>query len=125
MQTRQQARRAAALAASAPAQPQQASGAPLPPPPTPATPLDRTLSFGSSLSSLTSTSSFKSDAPPHGLHTIDEEEDANDAPRPAAVAARAFGEPRFVSRGDWRALQTPVHSQSNVYPPEVFETPRK
>ncbi|KAJ7048513.1 hypothetical protein C8F01DRAFT_1094798 [Mycena amicta] len=125
MQTRRQARQAQLEADQAAATAAQAATS-LPPTP----PLTRDASpFSSTLSSLTPSSSFVSDAGPsqpqpnpNHLSTVNEEpDDVNE--RPAAIIARAFGVPHFPARGNHRALTTPVHSL--YYPPEVFETPRK
>ncbi|KAF8189819.1 hypothetical protein K438DRAFT_1832146 [Mycena galopus ATCC 62051] len=89
-------------------------------------------SFASSLSELTPTSSFVSDAGTvqshESLSTIaetDPEDESNEEEysNPIAAVARAFGVPVVNHRG--RSLRTPMQSQSNLYPPEVFETPRK
>ncbi|KAJ7695407.1 hypothetical protein B0H17DRAFT_1198644 [Mycena rosella] len=133
MQTRRQAAQAAALAAAA------AQGAVVQPvanvPPPPPAPLQESFSWGSlsSLSTLTPSSSFASDTGtattgPNGVNLGaisegDEDEDA-DVDEVPNVYGTAFGVPRFVRLGP-RALLTPTHSQSDRYPAEVFETPRK
>ncbi|KAJ7039731.1 hypothetical protein C8F04DRAFT_1315922 [Mycena alexandri] len=127
MQTRRQAKQAAELVAAVQAVVQST---PHPPPSIPRTTSGVWApSFASSLSDLTPTSSFMSDAgtaEPTNLHSIgegDTEDDEGPSNR-VATAARNFGVPQFPPRGG-RSLRTPVHSQSNFYPAEVFETPRK
>ncbi|KAJ6571674.1 hypothetical protein B0H19DRAFT_1255620 [Mycena capillaripes] len=131
MQTRRQAKQAAELAAAAQAVVQSSA-----PPPSSPHAHNSTLiwapSFASSLSSLTPTSSFVSDAgtaQPNAtnLSTIDEEEgefqDDSNMDVTTRVTVHTFGVPLFVNHGD-RSLKTPLSSQSK-YPREVFETPRK
>lgn len=133
MQTRAQAQ-SALLAAAAQAVVQPA--APPAPLPNATNNLQRASSSGtwSSLSTLTPTSSFVSEAGTVVTHrngsnlpsiseTEAEDDFNNDAATPGANFA-AFGVPRFGNPGG-RSLRTPVHSQSDRYPPEVFETPKK
>ncbi|KAJ7770448.1 hypothetical protein B0H16DRAFT_1515507 [Mycena metata] len=128
MQTRGQAKQAAELVAAVQAVVQSAQH---PPPSIPRTTSGVWApSFASSLSDLTPTSSFTSDAgtaEPTNLHSIAEgdTEDEDEGPsNRVATAARNFGVPQFAPRGG-RSLRTPVHSQSNFYPAEVFERPQK
>jgi hypothetical protein len=131
MQTRRQAKQAAELAAAAQAVVQSSV-----PPPLPAHNATHEWAplFASSLSELTPTSSFVSDAgtaepAERNQSTISEAEaedefDFEEGQSHAAATARAFGVPQFFPRGG-RSLRTPAQSQSSYYPPEVFETPRK
>ncbi|KAJ7182599.1 hypothetical protein C8R43DRAFT_1116229 [Mycena crocata] len=128
-----QTRRQAALAAAAQAVVQPA--AIVPPPLNPASNATNIWAplFACSLSDLTPASSFVSDAgtvPDDAANRpsteAETEDDLNDEGQSSAVAtaARNFGVPQFVvNRG--RSLETPVQSQSDRYPAEVFETPRK
>ncbi|KAJ6590672.1 hypothetical protein DFH09DRAFT_1307207 [Mycena vulgaris] len=139
MQTRAQAQAAALAAAAAQAvasvQPVVVNVPPAPPPANNATaPLQSADSWGST---LTPTSSFASDAGSttsqsngFNLPSISEGEEVedddfgNDEITPNFISrASRFGVPHFAPAG--RSLQTPVHSQSNHYPPEVLRAPRK
>ncbi|KAJ7487809.1 hypothetical protein FB451DRAFT_727643 [Mycena latifolia] len=140
MQTRNQAK-AAAAAVVAVTQP-VAIVQPAPPPATNATnnatgnsSLRRQDSLGSlsSMSTLTPTSSFVSDTgtdttQPNGLNlpTISEGDEDGDTNEDDIQTFLGTGLrlPPHVARGG-RAMLTPIHSQSERYPAEVFETPRK
>ncbi|KAJ7857307.1 hypothetical protein B0H14DRAFT_696663 [Mycena olivaceomarginata] len=128
MQTRRQAREAAELAAAVQAIVQPVNNvAPSPPAHNNSTSLVWAPSFASSLSDLTPTSSFVSDAGTvraDSLDTVEETDDeSNDGGYASTIAAAAgaFGVPQ-TNTGK-RSLRTPMQSQ--VYPQEVLETPRK
>ncbi|KAF7350389.1 hypothetical protein MVEN_01343700 [Mycena venus] len=126
MQTRRQAREAAELAAAL-----QAVVQPPPAPPTAChnNPPVWAPSFASSLSELTPTSSFVSEAGSNGsLSTIVEaerEDDDHDEGYSVADLARSFGRPKFVNPRAGRSLRTPVQSQSHIPDTDVLRTPRK
>ncbi|KAJ7096678.1 hypothetical protein B0H15DRAFT_826030 [Mycena belliarum] len=65
------------------------------------------------------------DANETNLSAIAEEEDDDEERDPAPmVRITAFGVPQYTVRPG-RALLTPVHSQSERFPPGVLDTPRK
>ncbi|KAJ7767508.1 hypothetical protein DFH07DRAFT_808727 [Mycena maculata] len=127
IQTRRQAKLAAELQAAAQAVVQPA--------PLASNSLQAASTFGSfsSLSTLTPTSSFVSDAGTVGknggnLSTIaetDTEEDDEFSEQDVPDAPPQFGAPQFATRHGPRPMITPAQSQSDRFPAAVFETPKK
>ncbi|KAJ6631056.1 hypothetical protein B0H10DRAFT_1980624 [Mycena sp. CBHHK59/15] len=117
MQTRAAAARAAAEALAT-AQAAAQAAAPPPPPPinAPANPpVSAQLSFGSSLSTLTPTSSFGSFSSDCSIATTK----PDDSQYPAVSALLPLSPSHFGR------MQTPIQSQSRRYPSGVLDTPKK